>query len=104
MISTSAPVDNKFTTMFSDITERKQIEDTLMFLLQSGYQDEDFFHPLARHLTSSLSMDYVCIDRLAGDQLSAQTLAIYFDGKFDDNVSYTSVSYTHLTLPTSALV
>ena len=89
MISTSAPVDNKFTTMFSDITERKQIEDTLMFLLQSGYQDEDFFHSLARHLTSSLSMDYVCIDRLAGDQLSAQTLAIYFDGKFDDNVSYT---------------
>jgi PAS domain S-box-containing protein len=72
-----------------DITERKQIEDTLMFLLQSGYQDEDFFHSLARHLTSSLSMDYVCIDRLAGDQLSAQTLAIYFDGKFDDNVSYT---------------
>jgi signal transduction histidine kinase/CheY-like chemotaxis protein len=60
-----------------------------MFLLQSGYQDEDFFHSLARHLTSSLNMDYVCIDRLAGDQLSAQTLAIYFDGKFDDNVSYT---------------
>ncbi len=75
--------------MITDITERKQIEDTLMFLLQSGYRDEDFFHSLARHLTSSLSMDYVCIDRLAGDQLSAQTLAVYFDGKFDDNVSYT---------------
>jgi PAS domain S-box-containing protein len=72
-----------------DVSERKQVEDTLMFLLQSGYQDEDFFHSLARHLTSSLNMDYVCIDRLAGDQLSAQTLAIYFDGKFDDNVSYT---------------
>ena len=75
--------------VFRDITERKQIEDTLMFLLRSGYQDEDFFHSLARYLTSSLSMDYVCIDRLAGDQLSAQTLAVYFDGKFDDNVSYT---------------
>ncbi|MBT3313137.1 MAG: diguanylate cyclase [Anaerolineae bacterium] len=71
-----------------DITERKQIENTLMFLLESGYSDENFFHSLARYLAISLRMDYVCIDRLSGDQLSAQTVAIYFDGKFEDNVEY----------------
>jgi len=31
-------------------------------------------------------MDYVCIDRLAGDCLAAETLAIWFDGHFEDNV------------------
>ena len=71
-----------------DITERKQIENTLMFLLESGYSDENFFHSLARYLATSLRMDYVCIDRLSGDQLSAQTVVIYFDGKFEDNVEY----------------
>ncbi|MBT7189178.1 MAG: GGDEF domain-containing protein [Anaerolineae bacterium] len=59
-----------------------------MFLLESGYSDENFFHSLARYLAISLRMDYVCIDRLSGDQLSAQTVAIYFDGKFEDNVEY----------------
>jgi len=71
-----------------DITERKKVEDALLFLLQSGYSDEDFFLSLARYLSNSLDMDYVCIDRLLGDQLSAQTVAIYFDGKFEDNVAY----------------
>ena len=33
-------------------------------------------------------MDYVCIDRLEGDGLTAQTVAVYFDGKFEDNVAY----------------
>ena len=33
-------------------------------------------------------MDYVCIDLLEGDCLSARTLAVYFDGKFEDNVTY----------------
>jgi PAS domain S-box-containing protein len=34
-------------------------------------------------------MDYVCIDRLRGDRLTAQTVAVYYDGKFEDNVEYT---------------
>jgi hypothetical protein len=34
-------------------------------------------------------MDYVCIDRLEEGSLAARTVAIYFDGKFEDNVSYT---------------
>jgi PAS domain S-box-containing protein len=33
-------------------------------------------------------MDFVCIDRLEGDGLTAQTLAVWCDGAFQDNVSY----------------
>jgi PAS domain S-box-containing protein len=33
-------------------------------------------------------MDFVCIDRLVGDGLQASTLAVYFDGKFEDNIEY----------------
>ena len=74
-----------------DITERKQIEDTLKFLVQcyDPSSGEDFFQSLACYLGQSLGMDYVCIDRLHEDSLSAETVAIYFDGKFEDNVSYT---------------
>ena len=34
-------------------------------------------------------MDYVCIDRLHGDNLVATTLAVYHNGEFEDNVTYT---------------
>jgi two-component system CheB/CheR fusion protein len=74
-----------------DITERKKIEDAQLFLVQSGWlaSGEDFFKSLARYLAENLGMDYVCIDRLQGEGLAAQTMAIYFAGKFEDNVSYT---------------
>ena len=74
-----------------DITERKQIEDAQLFLTQCGCtaSGEDFFQSLARYLAENLGMDYVCIDRLLGDGLAAQTVAVYFDGKFEDNVTYT---------------
>ena len=73
----------------TDITERKQIQDVQLFLLEQGWSGEDFFQSLARYLAKTLDMDYVCIDRLEGDCLSAQTVAVYFDGKFEDNVAYT---------------
>ena len=34
-------------------------------------------------------MDYVCIDRLQEEELSAETVAIYFDGAIEDNLTYT---------------
>jgi PAS domain S-box-containing protein len=73
-----------------DITERKLIERTQMFLLNSGWSisGEDFFSALARYLAETLDMDYVCIDRLEGDGLAAKTVAVYFDGKFEDNLVY----------------
>jgi PAS domain S-box-containing protein len=33
-------------------------------------------------------MDYVCIDQLLGDRLTARTVAVYFDGRFEDNLDY----------------
>ncbi|MGA2401869.1 MAG: PAS domain S-box protein, partial [Syntrophobacteraceae bacterium] len=88
--------DNKGKNLYldgfiEDITERKMIEDTQRFLAQSGWtaSGEDFFASLARYLAQGLGMDYVRINRLEEGSLSARTLAVYFDGKFEDNVTYT---------------
>lgn len=73
-----------------DITDRMQLEDTQTFLLKCGLPEtgEDFFESLARYLATNLNMDYVCIDLLEGDGLNAQTVAVYNDGKFENNVKY----------------
>ena len=77
-------------TAVSDITESKKMENVLTFLSQCGAKPGlDFFQSLARYLAENLGMDYVCIDKLEGDMLTAQTVAVFFDGKFEDNVSYT---------------
>ena len=75
----------------TDITDRKRIEEVQGFLLQCGLPStgEDFFESLARYLAEKLGMNFVCIDRLEGDGLSAQTVAVYHDGRFEDNVAYT---------------
>jgi len=75
---------------FREITERKLMEDTQVFLLQISNpgSDENFFESLAKYLSQCLDMEYVCIDILEGDSLTAKTLAIYNEGNFDPNVSY----------------
>lgn len=80
-----------YLAVFIDITERKQLEDAQSFLLQCGFADsgDSFFNSLATYLARNLGMDYVCIDRLDPEGLSAQTVAVYFDGKFEDNMTYT---------------
>ena len=80
----------KFVCFCRDITERKQIEASRAFLLQCGLPGtgEDFFASLARHLAETLGTEYVCIDRLEGDGLTARTVAVYNNGKFESNVSY----------------
>jgi len=74
-----------------DTSERKQLEEVQNFLLTCGYpgSDENFFESLAKFLSRILHTEYVCIDRLEGEGLTAQTLAIYNEGKFEANVSYT---------------
>jgi PAS domain S-box-containing protein len=78
-----------FLTIF-DITERKLITEAQEFLLHCGYtgSGDDFFESLSQYLAQSLDMEYVCIDRLEGDKLTAKTVAIYNDGKFESNVAY----------------
>ncbi len=86
--------NNQIITMrgtIQDITERKVIEDVSKFLITCGLKGsgEDFFESLAKYLSQILEMEYVCIDTLDGDGLTAHTLAIYNYGNFDVNVSYT---------------
>jgi PAS domain S-box-containing protein len=71
-------------------SQLRQVQDTQLFLSRCGYlhPDEKFFAQLARYLAEVLGMDYVCIDSLEGDGLYARTEAIYFDGAFEDNLSY----------------
>lgn len=72
-----------------NISERKKMEESLHFLSQLYFSpSENFFYELARFISEKLEMEYICIDRLEGDNLTAQTLAVFYDGKFEDNVSY----------------
>lgn len=74
-----------------NITNRKRMEDCLAFLAQTATipSGENFFQRLARYLAVTLDMDFICIDVLEPGDLSARTVAVYFDGQFEDNVSYT---------------
>ena len=73
-----------------DITERMVSEAVQSFLAQttSGWAGGPFFNLLAGFLAKNLQMDFVCIDVLEGDGLNARTLAVWHDGKFEDNVTY----------------
>ena len=87
------PIENEgVVIVYSDISERKLIEDTQIFLLGCGLPGtgEDFFESLARYLAETLNMEYVCIDRLEGDGLMAQTVAVYNEGIFENNIRYSS--------------
>jgi PAS domain S-box-containing protein len=74
-----------------DITEKRQLENVRNFLITIGYpgSEELFFESLAKYLYQILGADYICIDKLEGDGLTAQTVAVYNEGKFEPNVSYT---------------
>lgn len=78
------------TAVIRDMTGRKAIDSTLRFLAaHTGPVGPDgFFRPLAKFLAEVLNADFVCIDRLSGDSLDAETLAMYTDGHFDDNIVY----------------
>jgi two-component system CheB/CheR fusion protein len=73
-----------------DITDRKQAEEITAFLAHSQgvNSGEGFFETLALYLAKKLGMDFVCIDLLKGDGLTAQTVAVWCDGRFEDNVTY----------------
>ena len=73
-----------------DITESRVLEEVGTFLgtTSSAPSAEPFFESLARFLSKTLDMFYVCIDRLEGDGLNARTLAVWCDGHFEDNVTY----------------
>lgn len=73
----------------NDITYYKHIEDTQLFLLGNSWADTgiDFFRALAKYLSIHLEMDFVCINKLRSEN-EAESIAVYFDGHFEDNVRY----------------
>lgn len=78
------------TAVVRDITPRKAIDDTLHFLAESSgpASPEEFFRLLARFLARVMNADFVCIDRLSGEGQTAETLAAFTDGRFEDNIVY----------------
>lgn len=80
----------RFVAFLRDITELKRATAIQAFLARTstGTAGEPFFEALARYLARDLGMDFVCIDRLEGDGLNARTVAVWCDGKFEDNVTY----------------
>jgi len=82
--------ENEIVLAASDISFQKQIKDVQSFLLESSWSKSgrDFFEALAEYLSKTLGMEYVCIDRLLEKNLEAQTVAVYFNGKTEDNTRY----------------
>jgi PAS domain S-box-containing protein len=73
-----------------EVGQREKVDDVLLFLAQGPTSKEaEFFPRLARYLAACMEMDFICIDTLSADGLSATTLAVYYDGHFEDNLSYT---------------
>jgi PAS domain S-box-containing protein len=73
-----------------DITETRALQEAQDFLLRCGLKPGglDFFQDLAQYLSKTLGMDFVCVDKLERDGLRASTVAVYFDGRFEDNITY----------------
>lgn len=73
-----------------DITERKRVEDALLFVAQRGWQisGENFFDALAQFLGEKLEMDYVLIDRIDENPDMAETVALYAKGAITPNIRY----------------
>jgi PAS domain S-box-containing protein len=76
-----------FRATINDISDIKQIEETLLFLAHH-IPGESFFTELTRYLAQALSIEFVCIDMIETDGLSAQTLAVYHKGSCRDNLRY----------------
>ncbi|MFA6310151.1 MAG: ATP-binding protein [Sterolibacterium sp.] len=73
-----------------DITERKRVEEALLFVAQRGWQvtGENFFDALAQFLGEKLEMDYVLIDRIDEDPDMAETVAMFAKGAITPNMRY----------------
>jgi len=79
-----------FISQIIDITNRKTIEKVQSFISERSWRswEEEFFPALARFLSETLSMEFICIDRLSDNGHMARTVAVYHNGRFEDNVEY----------------
>lgn len=77
-------------TIARDITERKRVDDALLFVAQRGWQTgaENYFDALAQFLGEKLDMDYVLIDKIGENPDMAETVALYAKGAMTPNLRY----------------
>jgi PAS domain S-box-containing protein len=85
--STEREATQFFGITITDISEKKQIEETLLFLA-NRIPGESFFLSLTRYLAQALSIDFACINLLEGDGFHPRPLAVYHNGKFRDDLCY----------------
>ncbi len=74
-----------------DVTDRKRMEDTFIFLVQRPWttSGEGFFYALARHISVTLGVEYTFIGRLKEDGNCVETIALHGNGKIEPNIEYT---------------
>jgi len=73
-----------------DVTERKAIEETLLFISREGWQgaEEDFFTELVRFLAERLGVAYCFVDQVNCHAQKAFTLGLYAHGEVVENIEY----------------
>ncbi len=89
--SISLDGQNHFLIMWRDITEIKQIEDSLYFTSQQGWKesDENFINSLTIHLSEKLNVDYVFIGELIEPERQfIHSVAMAHGDKLIDNITY----------------
>jgi diguanylate cyclase (GGDEF)-like protein/PAS domain S-box-containing protein len=77
-------------TAIRDISERKQVEQTLQFISQHGWMEneEPFIPALARYFAGFLGVDFVFVGKLLEDQATVETIAFLAKGNIIDNFRY----------------
>ena len=76
--------------VFRDVTDKKQLDRTLLFLAEHRWKNDriNFFQKLCRFLSEMLGMELIRIDQLSANELIAHPLAVYNQGRFEENTPY----------------
>lgn len=74
-----------FRVVMSDVDEKKQIEEVLLFLAQQNGPGDRFLEVLVRCLAEVLGMDFCCIVTLEDEGLNLQAKAVYPKGALEGN-------------------
>lgn len=83
-------IEKQTSDLKKEIAERDKIEDALYFIAQGGWKSDgpDFLKSLVGYLGKKLEMDYVFVDELMEDKVTAKTVALYSLGEYPENISY----------------